>query len=58
MIAQTIGSEPGGLLLLGGSLLAASVILRRVSTFIVRMFDRDSKNQPQQAGKSAPINPL
>jgi hypothetical protein len=58
MIAQTMGSEPGTLLLLGGSLVAASIILRRLATFVFRMFDREGKNQPEQAGKSAPVNPL
>jgi hypothetical protein len=43
MIAQNIGSEPGSLVLIGGCLLAASIIMRRVLTALFRAFSRAPK---------------
>ena len=43
MIDQFSASEPGTLVLIGGSLLAASLILRWVVTTVVRAFSRSPK---------------
>jgi hypothetical protein len=43
MIAHYAASEPGTLVLLGGSLLAASLVMRWIMTTVVRAFSRDQK---------------
>jgi hypothetical protein len=43
MIVHYPSSEPGTLVLLGGSLLAASLIMRWVLTSVVRAFSRNPK---------------
>lgn len=43
MIAQNPVSEPGTLVLIGGSLLAASLLMRGVLATVVRAFSRNAK---------------
>jgi hypothetical protein len=49
MIVQYPASEPGTLVLIGGSLLAASLIMRWIVTTVVRAFSRDQKANLQES---------
>jgi hypothetical protein len=53
MIAQTPGSDSYSLILLGGSLLAASFVLKQVVKFVVRMLDREAK--PNLSEQESPL---